>query len=62
MLNELLNSQDVIKLGVGIDGDFKRLISDRYVAPGNDSYLDLRFLAAQSVSCTLGGGKLGFVG
>jgi len=48
LLHELLNSQEVVKLGVGIDGDFKRLISERYVEPGNDSFLDLRFLAAHS--------------
>ena len=55
LLHHLLNSESVIKLGVGIDGDFKRLVTEGYVAAGNQSFLDLRFLAVHSPTCEPGG-------
>ena len=55
LLHQLLNSESIIKLGVGIDGDFKRLVNEGYVAAGNQSFLDLRFLAVHSPTCEPGG-------
>ena len=47
-LKEILNDKKILKLGVGIDGDLKRLINEGYVTPGNEFFLDLRFLAVLS--------------
>jgi len=54
-LQKILNSPEIIKLGVGIDGDLSRLISENFVNPENDSFFDIRFLAAKSESCSPGG-------
>ena len=47
-LKEILNDKKILKLGVGIDGDLKRLVNEGYVTPGNEFFLDLRFLALLS--------------
>ena len=48
-LRKLLNS-DVIKLGVSVDIDIKRLTNDGYIAPGHISYFDLRFLGSHPLA------------
>jgi len=55
ILSSLLNSRKITKLGVGIDGDFQRLISEGFSNTENDSYIDLRFLAAETSTCIPGG-------
>jgi hypothetical protein len=49
LLNNILNENSIIKLGVGIDGDYKRLLAEGFVDVTKYSFLDLRFLAVQRV-------------
>ena len=55
VLESLLNNPDIIKLGVGINGDFSRLVNEGFVMSGSEAFLDLRFLATHSNKCEAGG-------
>jgi ribonuclease D len=55
VLEAVLNNPDFIKLGVGINGDFSRLVNEGFVNPGSEAFLDLRFIAPHSTNCEPGG-------